>query len=264
MLALVFCITGCKKEKVGKLDYARLTINNQSLQEISIRHEGVAVQPGIPIISNIGPRRIEVYNSNTNEIILDTLLNVTGNQTYYVYQPFDISVPELITELPTTPPIDPRNPLKDVTAPADGYFKLKVAFQTGFIKPGQLVDIVVMSMTEESPDVEVPVDTLHNVGPNYSVEAFLVKRHMFYGGLSDTYKFAVIDRISGATLQSSNGETLLTTPGTVLLPLENNRFVLEIGDRLAFSQFQWPKAYPIEVDGATVYYNLITRLPWSL
>lgn len=262
LLALLFCLTSCKKEEIKqRTQFVKVQFANKTFSSISVKHEGVSNNfSQIPYISSaLGENKYEIYNLLTNEKLIDTVLNITGPKVYYVYQPFDIVAPVLISELPAKPPVDPRNPLKNEAAAPEGYVKMKISFQTRFILPNQTVDIVVNSFTAESPTVVVPITTLHGVNTDYNTTMFQVKRPVLADGtLSQSFTFSLIDPSTGELIKNTPGNTY--SGGNISLPLgDKNLFMFFFNDVQNANRFS---AVSVPIDG--LYYTIRSNIVWSI
>lgn len=260
LLALLFCFAGCKKQQVDeRMVITRISFLNKALLTLTIRYENKTYNVLDQIPTTYGDNKLAIIDGLSGAVLIDTVLNIKGPQDFYIYQPFDIVPPVIVTSLPDKPPVDPRNPLKNETPAPEGYVKIKVAFQTEFIFPNQSVELIVLSKTAASPDVAVPIQTLHAVGADYNATLQQVKRPVLAdGSLSQTFSFSLIDPATGEQIKSGNGNDYKCAD--LILPLgEKNLFMFYFNDRQNSSRFA-PTSIPVN----GLPYIILPNLLWSI
>lgn len=263
LLTLLFCFSGCQKQEVlERIEVTRVSfLNNSQLKSLpTITYENKKYNPLDQITTIYGSNKVQIYDSNSGEKLIDTVLNITGPQEFYIYQPFDIIPPVITDKLPDIPPIDPRNPLKNEPPAPEGYFKLKMAFKPASIFLDQKIDMVILSKTVESPNVEVPIETLHGISSTYNTALFLIKRpELADGSRSQNFSFGFIDPVTGAVMKNTRGDVF--RGGPITLPIgTRNIYMYDFEDaETTFSRY-FPTALPI--DGK--YYLLRPTLLWSI
>lgn len=261
LLILLFSLAGCKKQQVDeRMTITRVSFINKTQLEsgLTIRFENKNYNTLDQIGTAYGDNKVEILDGAGKKVI-DTVLNIKGPQEFYIYQPFDIVPPVIVTTLPDKPPVDPRNPLKNETPAPAGYVKIKVAFQTQFILPGQDVELIVLSTTAASSDVAVPIASLHHVNVNYNIDMFQIKRPLLSDGtLSQTFSFSLIDPATGERIKTGNGSDYKSAALT--LPLgENNLFMFYFKDQQNASRFA-PTSIPVN----GLPYIILPNLLWSI
>jgi hypothetical protein len=262
LLALLFCIAGCQKQEVNeRLAVTRVSFVNktQLMSSPTLKYDNKAYGLFDKIPSTYGDNKVEIYDGVSGEKLIDTVLNIKGPHDFYVYQPFDIVRPVIVDSLPLHPPVDPRNPLKNETPAPEGYVKIKIALQKHFVLPNQKVELVVLSKTAASPDIAVPIQTLHAVGTDYSTTLLQVKRPVLAdGSLSQTFNFSLIDPATGEQIKTGNGNDYKS--GDLVIPLgEKNLFMFYFNDRQNASRFA---STSIPINGLP--YVIVPNIVWSI
>lgn len=190
---LLFCLVACKKEEVKQREkFAKINFVSKNLLSFSLTYDGKASANDLKI--PLGEAKFEVYDRETKAKLIDTVLNITRTETYYIVQP-DL----------TKPPYLIINPLIDVPAAPEGYMKLSLANNTtSGLLPYESVDVVLLSNVSMLGLNYLPLDTLHGVGTGAS-EFFLVKKEIVGTTVQNAYKFGFINPITGARLLSFAG-----------------------------------------------------------
>lgn len=262
LLTLLYCFTGCKKQEVTQMiAVTRISFNDDTKLQANplIRFSNKQYEVGVPIPTGYGDNRFEIYDNTTGQKIIDTVLNITGPQEFYIYQPFDIVTPVIVSALPTTPPIDPRNPLKNETPAPDGYVKIKVAFNSQYVVPNQSAVMLVFSVTATSPTIPVVIDTLRSVSSDYNATLFQFKRPVLAdGSLSQNFTFGIID--PGTGMAFLNGAGTMFNGGNITLPVgKNNLYMFNMIDAAAGSR---SASVGISLNGSI--YIVKSAVDWSI
>lgn len=260
LLVLLCCFTACKKsEEAEKIRFTTLVFKNEIKPVIGfqIKYNDKMYGESFPVPIKIGERKIEVFNRETGKVMLDTMLNVEGPQTYYVYQ-IDAAVPPILVTTVPEPPGEPGNPLNGVPGAPEGFMKIKIAFQPKDIFVNRSMDIVVYSVTAESSGY-VPVDTLYNIGADYNTDFLLIKRPVLYDGkLSNSYKFAFIDALTKEPILNKSGN-LYNTGFTTLTEGKKNLYMITFTDVKVTSS----RGYLTAIFNNDLHYGLPATLLWQ-
>lgn len=202
MLLLGVCIAGCKKQEEKKdVRFTKLQFVSKSDIQFGIKYDGkMYTELAFPIVVTYGDNKFELYKKSTGEKFLDTTINVTGRETYYILQSDTSKKPKLI-----------KDPIVNEPAALPGYMKIKIANEAQLILPYQKIDVVIYSVTDYE---SIPIDTLKGISSDYSKDYFLVKRDILKSGNQERpqieYEFGFINSVTGRRIMASGGDPFVS------------------------------------------------------
>lgn len=221
LLGILLCVAACKKSEVIKsLKFTKVTFVNKSLnQDMQIGSESKYYSFGYDVPAAYGDDRFTIVKTSTKKIILDTILNISGGETFFVNQADT-----------TQRPVISRSPLSGVSPAPPGYMKIKIANLAAIALPYAKVDIVVLPFYATN-GVYIPLDTLHDVTANYTDndKLYIVKRQVIGDVVQQLYKFSYINPNTGLPLLNNQGAVYTNTSFSATLTKEN-LFMVSLGN----------------------------------
>lgn len=245
LLLVVFCFAGCKKTEVTpKFKFLKVTfIGKGIIPRIKYENQIYIGDPEVPV--KAGDKKFEIYDHATGAKVLDTVLNITGPITYYVYLAPGTTTPVVQTEVPPVPPpveppappVDPNNPLANEPAAPEGFMKIKVANLAQSAFPYPAIDVVFNSLAN-NPNTGLeeltPAFTIKGVGQDFNSQFQLIQRPVIDGVPITSFKITFIDPASGELIKSIDGNTVKNgSRATVLKVNEFNNFMINVKESLA-------------------------------
>ena len=246
---LLLCLLACKKQEVKqRTNFAKLRFISRYPLSFSLTYDGKVSSTDLNV--PYGEAKFEIYDKSTNAKLIDTVLDITGTEIYYIVQP-DL----------TKPPYLILNPLKDVPSAPEGYMKISLANNTtSGLLPYESVDVVLLSNVSMSGLNYVPLDTLHGVGTSAS-EFFLVKKEIIGTTVQNSYKFGFINPITGARLLSFAGNEYYGVAFGADAP--NNVYLIKLSTSTVSSTSGPAANRNRALFISAKYYNVNTTVDWS-
>lgn len=210
ILILLCSAAACKKtEQAVSVRFAK--INFQAAGELiySIGYEKKSYGVGDQIPIPIGKATVGITNFITGAKLLDTVLEVSTAQTYYIYQPDTTKAPVLRTELPPPPP-PPAGPFDGASPAPEGFIKFKITHQLAEIMGTDKLDIEIQSTTNSSNSTLY--ETIYTV-PNVSATAtdfILLQRPLRNGTPRTNFKFRFLRSDTKEYLKKGSGAIYAT------------------------------------------------------
>lgn len=199
VLLLLFFFAACKKTAQDpQLRFTKVSFKlTGTLGSTIILYEGKKYKTGIDIGLSFGQNQLQFLNEETGNVILDTVLNIIGPDTFEIRRA-SISNDKVLLV---------RSPLSGETAAPYGFMKIKIANHASNALPYPKIDVVVRAFYPVN-GMYTAIDTLKGVGADYNKQLFLVKRTLTDGVVLDQfqlYRFSFINSATGEAIKNASG-----------------------------------------------------------
>lgn len=199
LLLLLFCFAGCKKTaQDSQLRFTKVSFKlTGTLGSTMILYEGKKYRSGTDIGLSYGDNQVQILNGETGSVMLDTVLNIIGPDTFEIRKSGNSSDKVMLV----------RSPLSGEAAAPYGFMKLKIANHAANALPYPKIDIVVRSFYPVN-GVYTAIDTIKGIGTDYNKQLFLVKRALTNGVVVEQfqlYRFSFINSATGEPIKNASG-----------------------------------------------------------
>jgi hypothetical protein len=228
LFVFVLSFASCtKNEDQANLEFVQVKFRRETSYPVFVKYDGIKNNLNKDYVAvPLGEQKFEIYNAATGDKVIDTVLNVTGPVTYYVYIPTGATIPILVTELPPPPP-PPAGPLDDVTAAPDGFMKIKMLNASQVVTGNIPIDVEILS-TVNTAGVYDLVATVPGVTATYGNEFFMCPRPVRGATKQTNFKFRFLRSDTKEPIRTAQGQVFVTAGALTMGVRPLNAFALTI------------------------------------